>query len=76
MNNFGKFEKIAIRWIVLSTFRTMSHEHKTNGHEYKTMDDSSKRLNFYLGQKNEINHNSQNEHLKIRKMTKIDREMF
>ncbi len=22
MNNFGKFEKIAIRWIVLFTFRT------------------------------------------------------
>ena len=35
------------------------------------MDDSSYKLNFDLGKKSEIHHNSQKEHLKISKIAKI-----
>ena len=40
------------------------------------MDDSSNRLIFYLGKKNEIYHHSKKEHLKISKITKFSREML
>ena len=40
------------------------------------MDDSSYRLNFNLGKKNEIYHHSQNEHLRISKITKFGRAML
>ena len=40
------------------------------------MDDSSYRLNFNLGEKNEIHHYSQKEQLKISKIAKFGREML
>ena len=40
------------------------------------MDDSSYRLNFDLGKKNEIHHYSKKEQLKISKIAKFGREML
>ena len=48
-----------------------------SGREWTTpMDDSSYRLNFNLGKKNEIYHHNYKEHLKISKITKFGREML
>ena len=41
-----------------------------------TMDDSSYRLNFELGKKNEIHHYGWKEHCKISKIAKFGREML
>ncbi len=41
-----------------------------------TMDDSSCRLNFELGKKNEIHHYGWKEHCKISKIAKFGREML
>ena len=43
---------------------------------HQLMDDSSYRLNFDLGKKNEIHRYSQKEHLKISKIANFGREML